>query len=174
MARLGEGNYEIARSTGTCAATGQPLVPGSPFVAALVEQEGDEGLLRLDYSAEAWDRGERPKPPLLLFGYWRGRYEPGEIRRKPLIESGSLFELFEQLEDAQEPSRLAFRYILALLLLRMKTLRLETTRRDHEPPVMILRRAGDALGQVFEVIDPGMNDEQVAQAIEQLSAVMAD
>jgi hypothetical protein len=196
MSRTGESSYEIARPSGTCAATGAPLQTGEPYIAALVERgvqgsepgphgsekdagEGGavEGYLRLDYSLEAWERGERPQPPLRLFGFWRARYEPGETRRKPLIDDDSMVDLFEQLEGADDPARLSFRYILALLLIRKRLMKFEGTRRDEGASIMLLRRSAPAAQQAqaptYEVLDPGMDDAQIAQAIEQLGSVMA-
>jgi hypothetical protein len=196
MTRSGDSSYEIARASGTCAATGVPLQPGEPYIAALVEAgdgagrehadpaaesgepSGDgEGLQRLDYSLEAWERGERPRPPLRLFGFWKARFEPGETRRQPLIDDESLVDLFEQLEGAEDPARQSFRYILALLLIRKRLLKFEGTRRDEGASIMLLRRSAPAALQAgaptYEVFDPGMDDAQIAQAMEQLGSVMA-
>jgi hypothetical protein len=193
MSRSGDSSYEIARASGTCAATGAPLQPGHPYIAAVVEADpgagrqgggetsdgggGEEGLRRLDYSLEAWERGERPQPPLRLFGFWKARFEPGETRRQPLIDDDSLVDLFEQLEGAEDPARQSFRYILALLLIRKRLLKFEGMRRDEGASIMLLRRSAPAAQQAeaptYEVLDPGMDEAQIAQAIEQLGSVMA-
>jgi hypothetical protein len=178
MSRPGETSYEIARASGTCAASGRALEAGESYIAALVEREGEEGLRRVDFSLEAWERGEHPRPPLVLFGFWRARFDPQDEgrRRQPLIDDDSLVELLEQLEGVEESSRVSFRYILALLLVRKKVLRLETVERGGERPVMLLRRAGQSEGQAtpWRVVDPGMNEEQIAAAVEQLGAVMSE
>lgn len=174
MARPGESSYEISRSSGVCAATGRQFQAGESYIAALVEREGEEGLGRVDYSLEAWERGARPRPPWRMFGFWRSRFEPGDTKRRPLIDDESLVDLFEQLDGADDPSRQGFRYILALLLVRKKLLRLEGVRREDGRPVMLLRRAGAPDAPPYEVLDTGMDDAQVAQAIEQLGTVMAE
>lgn len=172
MARPGETSYEISRSSGACAATGKQLETGEPYIAALVEREGEEGLARIDFTVEAWDAGERPKAPDRLFGFWRAKYEPSDTRRRPLIDDDSLIDLFEQLEGAEDDSRLSFRYILALLLIRKRLLRFEGSRRNDGKTTMILRRPGLPDAPPYEVADPGMDDAQVAQAIDQLGSVM--
>jgi hypothetical protein len=172
MSRPGDTSYEISRPSGVCAATGEPLALGEAYIAALVERDGQEGLERLDYSEPAWEKGHRPGPPLRLFGFWRARYEPGESKQRPLIDDESLLDLFEQLEGAADSARLSFRYILALLLVRKKLLRFEGIRREEGSSTMLLRRPAEAQGPPCEVIDPGMDEAQIEQAIEQLGTIM--
>ena len=163
-------SFPISRPTGSCAATGQPINPGDKFVAALVERQGEEGLERLDYCIEAWLKGERPKPPLWLFASWRGTAGKAEEKRAQFtMGDEELIELFEQLGDAADIKRQAFRFLLTLLLIRKRLLKYEGQRTG-----MMLVRRKDALPQepVIEVIDPGTAPEAIAAAIEQLGAVM--
>ena len=46
--------WKIGRSTGMCALTEHPLVPGDQVVVGLFEDAGSEGYLRRDHQAEAW------------------------------------------------------------------------------------------------------------------------
>jgi hypothetical protein len=180
MSRVSAG-YEIARATGVCAASGKKIEPGAEFVAVLVERAGDEeaGLERLDFAAAAWDKGLRPKSPLTVFGHWRSKMPAPGQARKALIDDAALLDLFEQLDGAEEPSRISFRYVLSLILIRKKLLKYEGTRRDSAStggPVMLVRRAtrsGQPPAEVVEVCDPQMNDTAVGDAVEHLGAIMA-
>ncbi|HBZ96351.1 MAG TPA: hypothetical protein DEO57_00735, partial [Phycisphaerales bacterium] len=58
MSRFGS-QYRVSRSNGLCAATGEPIEPGSPCVAALCDDE-EAVLSRVDYSIEAWEANPRP------------------------------------------------------------------------------------------------------------------
>ncbi len=162
--------FPISRPTGTCASTGVTIKPGDTFVAALIERQGEEGLERLDFCVDAWQRGDRPKPPLWLFASWRavaGRSE--EKKAQFTMGDEELIELFEQLGEANDLKRQAFRFLLTLLLIRKRLLKYEGTRSG----LMLVRRK-DALPQepVIEVIDPGTAPEAISAAIEQLGAVM--
>jgi hypothetical protein len=173
MTGPGNAGYEIARATGVCAATGRPIAVGDPYVAALVESAEDERLERRDYSLSAWEAGPRPER---LFGHWRATMEAPDARRRPYIDDAALMDLFEQLEGAAAPARVSFRYLLALMLIRKRLLKYEGTRRDGESRAMIVRAAtpaGATPAMQAEVIDPGMDDRAIAEAIEQLTAVMA-
>jgi len=168
--------YPVSRSTGVCAATGRPLQPGDAYMATLVERDGHAALERLDFSAEAWDAGGRPMPPLRLFGSWRGTYHPHEAKRQPLLSDAELLDLFEELGGSTEPKQIAFRYLLALLLVRRRVLRMIGSRRSGAGEMMLVvprGSASDSAREPIEVVDPGMDDAAVADAIEQLGQVVA-
>ena len=102
---------------------------------------------------------------------------PGQSK-KPLIDDAALMDLFEQLEGAEERSRISFRFVLALILIRKKLLKYEGQHRDGAGtgPVMLVRRATRASeppAEVVEVCDPQMDDAAVGEAVEQLGAIMA-
>jgi hypothetical protein len=179
MAKLTDSRYEIARPTGVCAATGKPIQPGDTFVAVLAERGDDEGLLRLDYSAQAWDSGSRPEEPLRVFGHWRSIMLAPDASKRPFIDDESMMDLLEQLEGADEPSRLSFRYVLALMLIRKRLYKFEGTVQEGgegSRPAIRLRRvtpAGQPPAEPITVIDPGMDESAIAAAVEQLGSVMA-
>ena len=117
--------------------------------------------------------------PARLFGFWKGTMESPEGKKRAYVDDAALLDLFEQLEGATEPGRVSFRYLLTLMLMRKRLLKHEGTRREArgQHNVMQVRQvtpAGATPAPVVEVIDPGMNDSAVAEAIEQLTAVMAD
>jgi len=182
MAGLSSNSFETGSNTGVCAATGRELAPGEVVVGALTEQETGD-LVRLDYSKEAWESGERPGPELTLIGSWRTIVpQPGKPR-DPLVGAGALMELFEQLEEATEPRRVAFRYALALILIRKKELRLEGGKeREDGGRSMLVRargvapppaRGGDG-PPLIEVTDPNLDEAAVAGLVEDLGAVLSD
>lgn len=173
MAGLGNTGYEIARATGVCAASGRPIAVGEEFIATLVQGDDEDRLERRDFSLEAWEGGARPER---LFGYWRTRMHPPDAKRKAFIDDAALMDLFEQLEGVTEPARVSFRYLLALMLIRKRLLKYEGARREDGVSVMLVRPAtpaGATPAPQCQVVDPGMNDQAVAEAIEQLSAVLA-
>jgi hypothetical protein len=176
MSRFGSQDYPIGRGTGVCAASGRRLEPGERFVAALVESDESEELHRIDFGAQAWDDGARPAR---LFGFWRGTVPAADAKKQVLIDDDSILDLFEQLAAATDDRRVAFRFVLALILVRKRLLVCESTRapRAGEPGVMLVRRRGDPRPPegpaLAEVIDPGMTDEAIDEVILQFEAVMA-
>ncbi|MFG0306335.1 MAG: hypothetical protein ACF8Q5_08995 [Phycisphaerales bacterium JB040] len=177
--------YEILKSEPVCHATGVTLSPGDRIVAALVETPDDEPLQRIEFRAGAWDEGARPQPPLRLFGFWRTVVpEPGAKKQaQPLIAGDDLMDLFEQLGEDPESAdarRLAFRYLLALILIRKRLLSYEggtpAGKKTGTPGVMRVRPRGTPMPPegpaLIEVIDPGLDDETIGAVTEQLGQIM--
>ncbi|MFO0873943.1 MAG: hypothetical protein U0575_08235 [Phycisphaerales bacterium] len=119
MSRLAIG-YEIGRFTGTCAATGALLPPDTPCVATLSESAETPGFARRDYSIEAWDAGHRPAG---LFSYWRTVVPHPDAPRRLLVDDQTLLDIFLRMDADDRPERRAFRFVLALILMRRRMLR---------------------------------------------------
>lgn len=174
MAAPSGSTYELARPTGVCASTGRAIEVGERFVATLAESEPGGPLERADYTIEAWERGARPEAPRRLIGTWRSELPAPDAPKRAFVGNEELLDLFEQLEDAQEPERIAFRYILTLLLVRKRLLKVLRTRGG----VMVVHRADvppppDGPEPV-EVADPGLDDETIARTAEQLSQIIME
>jgi hypothetical protein len=173
--------FSIGRSTGRCASTGRELRPGDRRVTALVERDASEGtpegFERLDYSEEAWDSGARPARS---FGFWRGVVPESGGKPRPFIDDDELLALFEQLGDGEEaladPRKRAFRFVLALLLIRKRLLRHEGGRRNSGRSFMLVRSRGpegwDPASPLIEVIDPDMDESAIVAATEMLGQTM--
>lgn len=108
----------------TCAATGQPLPPGSECHSILIERAGE--MLRLDYSAAGWNG-----IPNEAIGYWKVRV-PEKNPAGIVIDPEQLFRVYEQLSESPLPSQETQRYVLALWLLRKKRLQLDGSRFDGD------------------------------------------
>jgi hypothetical protein len=128
--------------------------------------ERDDGTLeRLDFSIGAWEGGARPAGR--LFGSWRGVMPAADAAPKLRLDDGELLELFEQLGETSEARAAGLRYVLALLLVRRRVLRYEGAANGR-----ILVRHPDARERV-EVIDPGLDEEQLSAVAEQLGECVA-
>lgn len=129
-------DFEVQRCTRHCATSGRALVEGETFYSVLVV-EGAE-VRRLDFAAEAW-QGPPEQPNL---GWWKSQMPTRESKRAKMAPRDVLLQLFSELETQPEQADLF--YVLALLLVRHRILRLE----DHETSeqggeLMILYSARD-------------------------------
>jgi len=167
MSRFGF-SQGVSRPTGICAATGEPLAPNTPAMAALCEREEDEGFDRFDYCVDAWDSGERPER---LFSNWRYIVPDAGKKQDIQIDDTVLIDLFERLADDQRPQRIAFRYILALVLLRKRKLQL-VGREDYEGGELWLLRFKGTDGDPIQVKNPGIAEEEIQNLSEQLSEIL--
>lgn len=141
----------LPASNWRCHGTGRDLRPGERYYGVLLEEPA--GVVRRDYSAEAW-----PGPPSDSIGHWIGRVPVGGGRTRPAIDDDMLMDCFRRLEGAVETSRVNFRYIVALLLLRRKRLKPDDGGRDTLGPVLWFR---DLKGDRHEVRDPQLSESEL-------------
>ncbi len=180
----------IGRSSGRCAATGRELVPGEPCFTALVRPEvdaesgagsGDRPVFdRLDYDPDAWpdvrssgQLGDR------LLCWWRTEVpEPGG-KRHLFVDDETLVDLFERLDEETEPERKAFRFVLGLILLRRRRIRMVERAREgagaEAREVWRFKRVGGGEdAPIWSVEDPRLSEADADAIVEQLSTILSD
>lgn len=157
-------DYEIRPIGKKCAATGEDLVPGSVCHSVLMERDGK--LIRLDYAESAW-----PGPPEGTVGTWKCLVpRSNDVRREP-IDAAVLLRCFEQLLEEGNPDREGLRYVLALLLVKKRRLRMEGSR--SAPDGSYLQLAGVQGEGAWEVRDLNPTDEEVEIWQRELNAYLA-
>ena len=169
MSRFGT-DYQVARASGVCSETGQPLTPGVACIATLCERPHDEGFDRKDFSIGAWEAGARPEG---LFSYWKTIVPPPDAKPRLLVDDTVLMDHFERLASDERPQRIAFRFVLGLILMRKKLLKF--IGRDTQGSVerwILQGRGGEGEPPRFEVVDPHLADEDVRELMDQLSEVL--
>jgi hypothetical protein len=184
-------DYEIGRPGNRCAVSGRDLEVGEAFVGALLDVPETDDLARVDICPEAWiasrgpethvvevhetQDGEDVKVRRRVFAYWHGVIPESNKKTDPLIGADSLMGIFDSLEGSDEARRIAFRYVLTLLLVRKRLLVLEGQRPadGDEPAVLLVRRKADGPdGEVVEVVDPGLDESSIVEVTEQLQSVL--
>lgn len=184
MSQFNSTSYDIQRPTGVCAFTGRALAPGEAYTATLVEvdQSADEkpaagsGLKRLDVSLTSWEQGQRPGE---LFCFWRATVPLPEEKKKLFVDDDVLLNLFCRLEDAEQPDRQAFRFVLALILMRKKMLKYGSSEQRSDAAgtaqewwLMRGKSVEGAEPETFEVLNPGLDEQRLAQVAEQLGEIL--
>lgn len=167
------GTYELGRFTGECAHTHQPILTRDEFVAALIDSADEEGrpiLRRLDFSAQAWDSTARPDG---LVCFWRSLApEPGE-HRQMFVDDETLIEMVQRMEEETDSRRRGFRWILALVLLRRKMLKLDGIMREGETEYWSFRvRGSDPVAVPMRIANPGIRDEEMRELADQLGDII--
>lgn len=145
-------DYQIKPLGKLCSVTGKPLAPGSTCRSALVEQNGQ--LMRIDYSQEGWTG-----PPEHAIGYWVTHVP--EQSGPPKLDPEQLMRYLEQLTEEASPSHDQTRYLLAMMLLQSRRLRLETIRSDDMGDMLVL--TGLRGEGTFEVPHLQLDDAVVAE-----------
>lgn len=116
-------DFEVQAFTRRCAKTDEPLQPGDAFFSALVADGAN--IKRQDYSESAWDG-----PPEHTIGWWKSRVPDKNDNKMHWAPNDVILHYFEQL--AGEPTQTDTRYVLGLLMIRRRIVRLEQVQRDPE------------------------------------------
>ena len=157
-------NYHLKPVGKTCAATGEPLQPGTNCWSVLVEENGR--FVRFDYAEQAWDQ-----PPENAVGYWRTSVpQQNENRPKPLDEE-SLLQDFEQLSEDANPAQEKLRFVMALLLIQKRRLKMDGGRRDGE--IEYLQLIGSRGEGPYEVREFDLSEEERQQLQSAVDAFLA-
>lgn len=156
-------DYQIQSNTRRCAATGRELRPGEKCYTVLLDANGQ--FARQDYSLEAWQG-----PPATAFGFWLSHIPVGDESRKPRIDDELLMDCFQRLEGETEASRINFRYIIALLLMRRKRLKFEEVRAEAGHEVLVLRCARTRA--VYAVVNPNLTEAELEAVQEEVFRVL--
>jgi hypothetical protein len=169
MTRFGT-DYQVGHSTGRCEATGQALEPGCPCMATLCDREGDEGFDRRDFSLTAWESGARPER---LFSFWKTIVPAPDAKPRVLVDDAVLIDLFERLAADERPQRVAFRFVLALILMRKKQLKFTGRTTEGDVERWLLQPRGAAAEQPpFVAINPNLADDDVRDLLDQLGEIL--
>lgn len=95
---------------------------GEVFYSVLLSAGGK--VVRHDYSAEAW-----PGPPEGAIGWWKSVYVDAAANRLHWAPNDVMLNYFEQLDA--NPAAADARYVLALLLVRRRVMRVERAETDE-------------------------------------------
>jgi len=156
-------DYEVARSGGTCCITGRPFEEDEPFYSVVVETA--DGFERRDYCADAWTG-----PPDDAICHFKTHMPRKQAPKRTFVDESVLLTFFDRLQEATEPAKQRFRFVLALILLRKRILRYENSRREGDGETWVLRRVGDRSRQ--EIFNPGLSEGEIGEITSQLGAVL--
>lgn len=155
--------WEIDKPLGQCCGTGRKIEPGEEYFSALVET--DQRLERRDFCAEYWNS---EKPP--VFCYWKTKMPHPDQRKQVFVDDEMLMAFFERLEKETEQEKINFRFVLALVLMRKRRLKYDSSRIEDGREIWQLRTAGEK--ELVEVANPNLDDEQIEQLTSQIGKIL--
>lgn len=149
--------YDLAAPARVCSATGRELHPGERLVSVLTDESGT--LVRRDYAPDGW-----AGVPADAVAHWFGKVPARDASRRPTVNEPLLFDCFDHLAGQPEPSKVHFRYVVALLLMRRKKLKFEDVKRTAEGGEVLVVRDTRS-GKRVEVPDPRLSEAEI-QAVQ--------
>ncbi len=151
--------WSVARSAGTCRRCEAEFPEGALFFSAL--SEGDDGFVRRDFCPDCWETGD----PGAFFCFWRTRRPVAES--KPVVNTDLMLDFFDRLAHADSEEKRAFRFVIALSLMRRKELKLVEVARRQEGESLVLQKR--STGENVEVRNPELTEDQIQAAAAQLA-----
>ena len=155
-------DFDVAKSTRVCAVSGREIRAGETFHSVLLRDGAD--VKRLDYAHDAWTGA----PPEALAA-WTSVMPEREGSHKPkLAPSEVLLRLFSELAD--DPAQHDLRYVLTLMLIRRRLLRLEETKSRDGVETLVLYCPRDE--QTYEVAVAMPPEPRVQQIQDYLTSLL--
>ncbi len=155
--------WEIDKPLGQCSGTGKKIEYGEEYFAALVET--NEGLVRRDFCADYW-LAEKPN----VYCYWKTRLPRPDEKKHKFVDDEMLMAFFVRLEKETEQEKINFRFVLALILMRKRRLKYDSSKIEDNKEIWRLRIAGEK--EFVEVTNPNLDDEQVKQLTSQVGEIL--
>ena len=156
-------DWEINKPLGQCSGSGRKIEPGEEYYGALVEVE--QGLQRRDFCVEFWER-EKPQ----AYCFWKTKLAPPNEKKELFISDDMLVAFFERLANETEPEKVSFRFVLALVLMRKRRLKYDSTKMEDGREIWRLRMTGDK--DLVDVVNPHLDEDQIEQLTSQIGQIL--
>jgi hypothetical protein len=134
------------------------------YLSALYDE--NNAFLRKDFCVECWDKKDSEDS----FSYWKTKIskKPEKVERYAKIDV--FYDLFNKLENEKDLSRVNFRYVLSLYLMRKKVLKLISTHKSDEKEYLVLHDAKE--DKDTEVLKPMLNKEEVLAVTDEIGKLV--
>ena len=156
-------DWDINRPLGQCCGSGRKIEFGENYYAALVETE--QGLQRRDFSAEYWE-GSKPG----VYCFWKTRLAAPNEKKQLFVSDDMLMAFFARLAEETDAEKVSFRFVLALVLMRKRRLKYDSTKLDHGREVWRLRVTGDK--DLVEVVNPHLDQDRIETLTAQVGQIL--
>ena len=134
------------------------------YLSALYDENNE--FLRKDFCVECWDKKDNENS----CSYWKTKTlkKPEKVERYARIDV--FYDLFNKLEDEKDLSRVNFRYVLSLYLMRKKVLKLITTHKSGDNEYLVLHNVKEGIDT--EVLKPRLSKEEVLAVTDEIGKLV--
>lgn len=122
-------NFDIKRSSRRCAISDRPFESGEEYFSALIDVNGER--IRQDFAIESWSQ-----PPENCIGFWKSKMPSLDKGRVYWAPHDVLLSYFQHLVDDPDSADIA--YVMAVLLVRKRSLQMIETDDSTEPPTLVV------------------------------------
>jgi hypothetical protein len=169
-----EQEWKIAKPSASCSACGASFAapegeaaPPPQYFSALLQKP--EGLQRQDFCQTCF----KDKRPADVYYFWKAvpPSQDNTARRAPVVDVEYVLDFFKRLDGDPSPQRVAFRYILALMLSRKKLLIPEGKGGSENGMEVQLFREKRG-GETHRVLAPELNQDEIAAVSAELGVLL--
>ena len=163
--------FHVEAGRRACCRCGREFQPTEEYVSALKEveagQEHPHGMARLDFCPEHWSDDREP-----WIAYWRTSVPvPEEPKtRRLVIDDDRLLDVFFRLAETTDPLKLDLRYVIGLMLIRKRRLKLEGTRRRGGEAWLRVRKSRTR--ELHDLMDRKLSDEAVVHVSQEIGTLL--
>ncbi len=156
--------WYINRGSKTCFLCEKVFPEENDYFSVLYDEKNT--FVRKDYCVECWDK----KGDTEAFSYWRAKV-PKRIETVQMYANVDVFyDLFSKLENENDSSRVNFRYVLALYLMRKKVFKLISSHKSNGNEYLVLANVKE--GQETEVMKPQLTKEEVLSVTDEIGKLV--
>jgi len=134
------------------------------YLSALYDENNE--FLRKDFCVECWDKIDNENS----FSYWKTKISKKHEKVEKYAKIDVFYDLFNKLENEKELSRVNFRYVLSLFLMRKKVLKLISSHKSDGNEYLVLHNVKE--GNDTEVLKPQLSKEEVLAVTDEIGKLV--
>ncbi|MGD8452224.1 MAG: hypothetical protein PVJ57_10435 [Phycisphaerae bacterium] len=156
--------WQVTRAGRVCRQCERTFEVGEVFRAVLYETRA--GYEREDYCQQCSPPADREP-----VGTWQAQRAAPTTAKTPSFDREAIYSFFMRLEDEDQPEKVQFRFLLALLLWRKKVLKFRETAEANGRECWVFSVTGG--DQTYRVVRPELDEAQLEELSSQLEQVLA-
>lgn len=158
--------WNIAKSNQTCQLCEAKFGVGASYFSAIFTSA--EGFERRDFCLSCF----QDRRPENVYSHWKTAVPNAEEEdARPKVDLDSVLDFFRRLDGDADAKRVAFRYVLALMLTRKKVFKLDGSekREDGSEVLVFAARKG---GEKHAVVQPDIDENEIGAVSEELGQLL--
>ncbi len=156
--------WSINRGSHVCSLCEKPFPEEEVYLSALYDENNE--FFRRDYCVECWDKRDSDNS----FSFWKTKISKKPEKVEKYAKVDVFYDLFNKLENEKDLSRVNFRYVLSLYLMRRKVLKLKSSHKSNENEYLVLQNAKE--GNDTEVLKPKLNEKEILAVTDEIGKLV--
>ncbi len=156
--------WYVNKGSKVCVLCERTFAEEEVYLSALYDE--NNVFTRKDFCVECWEKKDGGD----IFSYWKTKVpkKPETVQRYATIDV--FYDLFNKLEYENDVSRVNFRYVLSLYLMRKKVLKLKTSHKSNGNEYLVLHNVKE--GKDTEVLKTQLSKEEVLAVTDEIGKLV--